>query len=44
MFFRLWIESFAVAGDFDRISSLVATQLKTTIRNESQRQWIDVEK
>lgn len=43
LFFRLWTESMATIGDFNRIDSLVGTQLALTLKTGSTRKWKDVE-
>lgn len=43
LFHRLWTESNATAADFERINSLVGSQLRLALRNE-KRSYFDVER
>ncbi|KAF9454260.1 hypothetical protein P691DRAFT_809803 [Macrolepiota fuliginosa MF-IS2] len=42
-FLRMWSESGAATGDFQRVVDLVRTQVKVALRSESVRPWHEVE-
>ncbi|KAF8623031.1 hypothetical protein AX15_006543 [Amanita polypyramis BW_CC] len=44
LFLRIWAESGAVAGDFNRVVALVRSQIKVALRSEHVRSWPDVER
>ena len=44
LFLRLWTESAASTSDFDRIATLVASQLKASLKNTASQSWFDLEK
>lgn len=43
-FLRMWTESGAALGDFQRVVDLVRSQVKVALRSESVRQWHEVER
>ncbi|PFH51834.1 hypothetical protein AMATHDRAFT_2737 [Amanita thiersii Skay4041] len=43
-FLRMWGESGAAVGDFDRVAALVRSQIKVALRSENVRAWHDVER
>ncbi|TFY79819.1 hypothetical protein EWM64_g4192 [Hericium alpestre] len=42
-FYRMWNESGASLGDFTRVVALVRSQVKVALRDESSREWHEVE-
>ncbi|KAL0953838.1 hypothetical protein HGRIS_005016 [Hohenbuehelia grisea] len=42
-FLRMWSESGAAFGDFDRVVALVRSQIKVALRSENVRAWHEVE-
>lgn len=43
-FYRMWVESGATVADFSRVSTLVRSQVKVALRNETQSSWFEVER
>lgn len=43
LFLRLWSESAAGSDDFARVAALVQSQIKLALRDESTRQWHEME-
>ncbi|KAE8212868.1 hypothetical protein CF327_g3519 [Tilletia walkeri] len=43
-FLRMWNDSGAAASDFNRVSALVRSQIKESLRKEGSKSWLDLER